>query len=376
MITADAAQTWLAELAEQHSLQQSSADAKRKSEAVYRIGVVLETIRESLNQDLLSHDEVSGLSSKYLIAALESRGFRLDYSQQRRQFLSRAQYFREALQWSPSAPFAADAGYRPLDGLYQDKIGHDPLGAVTAPALNTEMIALAQKLSVAYPAHPWREEIEFIAAILYTRAAAAGTRSLPQPVSWIKQGVRLRTSSGVMLPACVPLRCQCCAMRWRVAESARSAVGLFFQDRFELCFALALFRNLAQHGFAGRLVHFRVDHGRFPLSEIIDAPGTEAFEFSAELVSNHRTGSAEKFIQSVAIRGFEHKEIAARIAPDQLSLLVGPGRRGAKHADCRDKYSQRLHRPSSGCDRETLRRDAVAADGRIIPPGQSDRQTV
>ena len=171
LITADAAQAWLAELAEQHSLQQSSADAMRKGEAVYRIGVVLETIRELLNQDLLSHGEVSGLSSKYLIAALESRGFGLDYSEPRRQFLSRAQFFREALQWSPSAPFAADAGYRLLDGLYQDRIGHDPLGAAIASNLNTEMIALAQKLSVAYPAHPRREEIEFIAAILYTRAA-------------------------------------------------------------------------------------------------------------------------------------------------------------------------------------------------------------
>lgn len=171
LINAESAQAWLVELNELQSQQHSSADAVRKGEAAYRIGVVLETIRELLNQDLQSHGEVSGLSSQYLVAALKERGLAFDYSAPRRQFMSRPGYFREALRLAPAASFAADAGFRLLDAMYQDKLGHDPLGAALAPAASAEMIALAEQLDTAYPAHARREEIEFIAAILYTRAA-------------------------------------------------------------------------------------------------------------------------------------------------------------------------------------------------------------
>lgn len=171
LISAESAQSWIAELGELRSLQQTSTDATRKGEAAYRMGVVLETIRGLLNQDLQSHGEVSGLSSQYLVVALKERGLAFDYSTPRRQFMSRAGYFREALELAPAGLFAADAGFRLLDAMYQDNLGHDPLGAAVAPTVSTEMIALAEHLGTTYPTHTQREEIEFIAAILYTRAA-------------------------------------------------------------------------------------------------------------------------------------------------------------------------------------------------------------
>jgi hypothetical protein len=171
LITADSAQGWLEELAVHRSVLESQAAAARRADAAYRTGLVLDRIRELLNLDLQAHGEVSGLASKYLLAELAARRYAPEFSQPRGRYLSNARYFREALRLAPAAPFAADAGFRLLDGLYDDHFADDPLGAEDAPAVAAELIRLAEDLDLRFPAHPRREEIAFISAILYTRAA-------------------------------------------------------------------------------------------------------------------------------------------------------------------------------------------------------------
>jgi hypothetical protein len=171
LITADSAQGWLKALGEHQSVLESGAAAARKAEAAYQAGLVLDRIRELLNLDLQAHGEVSGLASKYLLAELTARKHAPDFSQPRRRYLSNARYFRQALRLAPAAPFAADAGFRLLDGLYDDHFADDPLGAADAAGITGELIRLAEDLDARYPLHPRREEIAFISAILYTRSA-------------------------------------------------------------------------------------------------------------------------------------------------------------------------------------------------------------
>lgn len=144
--------------------------APRRAEARYRLGAMLEEIRLLLNQDIAVHGKVQGLPSNYLVEELARRGAPLRYSDAKRQFLFIDTYFADAARLDPGH---ADARFRLLQGGFQDSYEHDPLvwHGDNLPA----QIALAEELLARHPAHERREETEFIAAILYTRAARSGT---------------------------------------------------------------------------------------------------------------------------------------------------------------------------------------------------------
>ncbi len=171
LITTESAQRYLEEGTKLRSLAGWSESAQRRAEAKYRLGVMLDEIRELLNRDLEAHGEVQGLPSKYLIAELERRGLPLAYSESRRMFLSNADYFRAALKTAPQGPLAADAQWRLLQGGFYDSIEQDPLTSRDGPDALRAQIALADKLLKTTLPAPQREELEFIAAVLYTRAA-------------------------------------------------------------------------------------------------------------------------------------------------------------------------------------------------------------
>ena len=144
--------------------------ARRSAEAQYRLGAMLDEIRVLLNQDIAAHGKVQGLPSSYLVEELARRGAPLHYSQVKRRYLFIDTYFAEALRLDPRH---ADAGFRLLQGGFQESYDEDPL-VWHGDALASH-IALAEGLLARYPAHERREETEFIAAILYTRAARAGS---------------------------------------------------------------------------------------------------------------------------------------------------------------------------------------------------------
>ena len=171
LITTESAARYLGEAATLRSLAVSGESPQRRAEANYRLGVMLDEIRELLNRDLAAHGEVQGLPSKVLVAELERRAIPLAYSQSRRMFLSNGDYFRAALTIAPQGPFAADAALRLLQGGFYDSVEQDPLSARDGPDALRAQIALAETLLGTTLTAVEREEVEFIAAILYTRAA-------------------------------------------------------------------------------------------------------------------------------------------------------------------------------------------------------------
>jgi hypothetical protein len=171
LITTESAERYLGEGERLRALAASGEPAPRRAEANYRLGVMLDEIRELLNRDLAAHGEVQGLPSKYLLAELGRRGNPLAYSESRRMFLSNADYFRAALRIAPQGRYAADAAWRLLQGGFYDSIEQDPLTTRDDPDALRAQIALAERLLTTTLPAAEREELEFIAAILYTRAA-------------------------------------------------------------------------------------------------------------------------------------------------------------------------------------------------------------
>ena len=175
LITAEVAERYLEQAKTWRARAAVPAPSAQRADAHYRLGVMLDEVRDLLNLDIATHGKVQGLASEFLVAELERQGAPLAHADSRRRYLSNGRHFEEALKLAPHAAFAADAGFRLLRGRFYDSFDRDPLDwRSDSRALPTE-IALAEDLVARFPAHAAREEIEFIAVILYTRAA----RSLP-----------------------------------------------------------------------------------------------------------------------------------------------------------------------------------------------------
>lgn len=171
LITAESAEARLRNAVKWRALATSAAPSLQRAEAHYNMGLMLEEVRELLNLDIAAHGKVQGLPSNYLIAELERVGLPLAYGETKRRFLSNRRHFEQALQLAPRAAFAADASLRLVQGAFYDSFDQDPLEwNLDRRALLAE-IELAEGWLASFPADPAREEIEFIAAILYTRAA-------------------------------------------------------------------------------------------------------------------------------------------------------------------------------------------------------------
>lgn len=171
LITAKTAEERLQNAAKWRALLTSPIPPAQRAEAHYSIGVMLEEVRELLNLDIAAHGKVQGLPSNYLVAELARLGVPLAYAESNRRFVSNRSHFEQALKLAPKATFAADAGLRLLQGAFYDSFDQDPLEwNLDRRALLAE-IELAEGWLARFPDHPAREDIEFIAAILYTRAA-------------------------------------------------------------------------------------------------------------------------------------------------------------------------------------------------------------
>ena len=168
LITAESTRAWLDELDRWQAVP-ATAGAVERAQAAYRPGGLLDAIRRLLNQDLAAHGEVSGLATHALRAERQARGL-APRREPRGGFAVEPLRYRLALKLAPEAPFAADARYRVLDALYEQNLGRDPLGAAVDPEAETEMRTLAHTLLAREASHPRREDIAFMAALLFTRA--------------------------------------------------------------------------------------------------------------------------------------------------------------------------------------------------------------
>ncbi len=170
LITAESAERYLQQAGKWQTLAASSAPAMERAEAQYRIGAMLDEIRELLNRDLATHGIVQGLPSGYLVAELQRQGVPLAWSEKRRRFSANTQYFEQALALASRGPHATDAGLRLLLGRFYDSFESDPLASDESwPQLDGQ-IALVQDLTARELPSDAREEIEFIGVILHARA--------------------------------------------------------------------------------------------------------------------------------------------------------------------------------------------------------------
>lgn len=170
LITAESAERYLQQARKWQALAASPAPAQARAEALYRIGAMLDEVRELLNRDIAAHGTVQGLPSNFLVAELQRQGAPLAWSQKRRRFGANTQYFEQALALAPRGPHATDARLRLLLGRFYDSFESDPLAADESWPRLAEQIALAEDLAARDLQSDAREEVEFIGAILQARA--------------------------------------------------------------------------------------------------------------------------------------------------------------------------------------------------------------
>ncbi len=172
LITAEAAERYLATAAQHGKVIRSHAPAAQRAEAHYALGAMLDEIRDLLNRDIATHGKVQGLPSEYLVAALAAAGTPLASTPGTLRFPANLDHYRESLRLAPTGHSAADASFRLLQGWFYDSFDDDPL----APRAQTwtqlqQQIRIGEQLLQRYPAHAGREEAEFIVAVHYLQGA-------------------------------------------------------------------------------------------------------------------------------------------------------------------------------------------------------------
>jgi hypothetical protein len=182
LITAESAERYLARAGENLKIVRSSTPAAQRAEANYALGSMLDEIRDLLNRDIATHGKVQGLPSEYLVAELAAGGTPLATTPGAVRLPANLGYYRESLRLAPEGPSAADASLRLLQGHFYDSFDDDPLAprAQTWPQLQ-QQIRLGERFLQRYPAHPGREEAEFIVAVHYLQAARAAPDARERP---------------------------------------------------------------------------------------------------------------------------------------------------------------------------------------------------
>jgi hypothetical protein len=176
LITAEAAERYLAQAQQDLATIKSREPAARRAEANVALGRMLDQIGELLNRDIASHGKVQGLASNYLIAQLQGKGAPLAFAQGR--YLAHVAYYREALKLAPDAPSASEAMLRWMRGAFYDSFDEDPMEARgQSPEQLREQVTLGERFIQRYPSHPDIEEAQFILLVQYVRAARAAADS-------------------------------------------------------------------------------------------------------------------------------------------------------------------------------------------------------
>jgi len=182
LITAEAAERYLAQAQDNRRVIQSRAPALQRAQAHYVLGSMLDEIRDLLNRDIATHGKVQGLPTEYLVAALAANGTPLATLPGSSRFPANLEHYRESLRLAPDGPSAGDASFRLLQGFFYDSFTDDPLAPhAQTPAQLRQQIELCERFLQRYPAHAGREEAEFILSVHYLQAARsaadAGTRT-------------------------------------------------------------------------------------------------------------------------------------------------------------------------------------------------------
>jgi hypothetical protein len=172
LIDQTTAEAFLARLdAARAALEAAETDGAR-AEAHFEIGEARATIIEALNGDLAAHGGDLGLAPQALVVELKRRRVEPGFFEAAGRYRAPIEAFERALALAPDGPRAADAAFRILAGRFYDSFVYDPFQPIGLdwPDLESE-IALAEEFLAHHVAHPGREEVEFILAVDYARAA-------------------------------------------------------------------------------------------------------------------------------------------------------------------------------------------------------------
>jgi hypothetical protein len=173
LITVEAAERYLANASEWSRVIASAGPAARRAEAHCRLGGMFDEIRDLLNRDIAVHGEPQGVPTNLLIGELKRIGAPLQYSDRKRRFLPPVAHFSKCLELQPGGPHAGEAMSGLLRGNFYESFEENPLEAAQTWDELREQIAIARRFLSRHSDHPDREEIEFIRAILLTRAAGS-----------------------------------------------------------------------------------------------------------------------------------------------------------------------------------------------------------
>ena len=132
LITAEAAERYLAQAAENRKIIRSKAPAAQRAQASYAQGAMLDEIRDLLNRDIASHGKVQGLPSEYLVAALAAGGTPLATTPGTVRFPANLDYYRESLRLAPDGSSAADAVAATAAGLLLRQLQRRPARSARA----------------------------------------------------------------------------------------------------------------------------------------------------------------------------------------------------------------------------------------------------
>lgn len=182
LITAELAEGYLNKAARWIEQAKTDTDKSERAKAYLRIGVMLDEIRDYLNRDMAVHGEVQGLASNYLVAELKRGGTPLAYSLSRNYFTANGDYYRKALQLGLDSMLAKEARLHLLRGEFYDSFDIDPLETRQSPAQLRENVVLVEQLLGSVSGEPDLEEVRFMAAIVYARAARAATEPAARAV--------------------------------------------------------------------------------------------------------------------------------------------------------------------------------------------------
>ncbi len=175
LITAEVAERYLNKAASWHQQGETDTDRSERAKAYLQIGTMLDEIRGYLNRDIAVHGEVRGLASNYLVAELGRIGTPLAFSEARNFFTANLDYYRKALELGLNSRVIKDARLRLLRGGFYDSFEVDPFETRQDLQALNESVVLVEQLLDTVSQEPDREEVRFIAAIVYARAARAAT---------------------------------------------------------------------------------------------------------------------------------------------------------------------------------------------------------
>lgn len=170
LITAEAAERYLARATADLERTRSREPAARRAEALYDLGRLVDELRELLNRDIATHGKVQGLPSNVLVKELRGRSVALDAAPDSGQFGSGAGYYRAAVDLDPQVA-AGDGQYRLLAAEFYDGFDTDPRATRWPHARILDHVRLAERLRSRQPPHPEAEEIDFIFVVTCVQAA-------------------------------------------------------------------------------------------------------------------------------------------------------------------------------------------------------------